>query len=151
MEFYRQYSVTVDDKGRIRLPAEIRKNISGETLVLTKGLEKCLWLYLPEAWEDVSSVTRRKAGAYSSRVHRVVRRVIAPATEVHIDKTGRVKLSLSLMKSVGISKSCYLIGMGQFLELWDEAALDANESEHSSEVQETWEGFAGESSSENSL
>ena len=136
-----QFNVTIDDKGRLSLPSKIRSKINGDQLVLTKGAEKCLWLYLPEEWERVSSRLINGASVFSLNAQDVLRRFIAPAEEVNIDKSGRVKLSPSLMKSMGIKRDCYLLGMGERLEIWDMSVYDNFEEERSSEVKETWEGF----------
>ena len=136
-----QFNVTIDDKGRLSLPSKVRSKINGDQLILTKGAEKCLWLYLPEEWERVSSRLINQSSVFSLNAQDVLRRFIAPAEEVNIDKSGRVKLSPSLMKSMGIKRDCYLLGMGERLEIWDVNVYDNFEEERSSEVKETWEGF----------
>ncbi len=138
-----QFNIVIDDKGRLSLPAKIRGQISGEALVLTKGIEKCLWLYLPEEWERVSRQIIEGSSEFSLDTQNALRRFIAPAEEVVIDKSGRVKLSPSLMKSMGITRECYLLGMGERLEIWDEAVYERFEEEQSAEVKTTWEGFGG--------
>ena len=138
-----QFNVTIDDKGRMSLPAKIRGKISGNKLILTKGAEKCLWLYLPEEWERVSRQLVDGASVFSLNTQDVLRRFIAPAEEVTVDKAGRVKISPSLMKSMGINRDCYLLGMGERLEIWDEAVYDRFEEDRSAEVKETWEGLGG--------
>ena len=138
-----QFNVTIDEKGRMSLPAKIRGKINGTSLVLTKGAEKCLWLYLPEEWERVSAQLLEGASVFSLNTQDVLRRFIAPAEEVSVDKAGRVKLSLSLMKSMGLNRDCYLLGMGERLEIWDETVYDRFEEDHSAEVKQTWEGLGG--------
>ncbi len=138
-----QFNITIDDKGRMSLPAKIRGKIQGDNLILTKGTEKCLWLYLPEEWERVSRQLIDGASVFSLNTQDVLRRFIAPAEEVSVDKAGRVKLSSSLMKSMDLNRDCYLLGMGERLEIWDEAVYDRFEEERSAEVKQTWEGFGG--------
>ncbi|MCK5735844.1 MAG: division/cell wall cluster transcriptional repressor MraZ [Spirochaetaceae bacterium] len=143
MGIWGQFNVTIDDKGRMSLPAKIRGKIQNNNLILTKGAEKCLWLYLPEEWEKVSGQLINGASVFSLNTQDVLRRFIAPAEEVTIDKAGRVKLSSSLMKSMGLNRDCYLLGMGERLEIWDEAVYDRFEEERSTEVKQTWEGLGG--------
>ncbi len=138
-----QFNITIDDKGRMSLPAKIRGKIQNDKLILTKGTEKCLWLYLPEEWERVSRQLVDGSSVFSLNTQDVLRRFIAPAEELAVDKAGRVKLSPSLMKSMGLSRDCYLLGMGERLEIWDEAVYDRFEEEHSAEVKQTWEGLGG--------
>lgn len=138
-----QFNVTIDDKGRMSLPAKMRGKIQGDTLILTKGAEKCLWLYLPDEWDRVSGQLVGGASVFSLNTQDVLRRFIAPAEEVTVDKSGRVKLSPSLMKSMDLNRDCYLLGMGERLEIWDEAVYDRFEEERSAEVKQTWEGLGG--------
>jgi len=138
-----QFNVTIDEKGRLSLPAKIRGKIGEQTLVLTKGAEKCLWLYLPDEWERVSRQLIEGASVFSLNTQDVLRRFIAPAEEVMVDKAGRVKLTPSLMKSMDLTRDCYLLGMGERLEIWDEAVYERFEEERSAGVKETWEGLGG--------
>ena len=138
-----QFNVTIDDKGRMSLPAKIRGKIQGDTLILTKGAEKCLWLYLPEEWDRVSEQLIGGSSVFTLNTQDVLRRFIAPAEEVTLDKAGRVKLSPSLMKSMDLNRDCYLLGMGERLEIWDETVYERFEEERSAEVKQTWEGLGG--------
>ncbi len=138
-----QFNVTIDDKGRMSLPAKIRGKIQDDTLILTKGAEKCLWLYLPEEWDQVSKQLIGGSSVFTLNTQDVLRRFIAPAEEVTLDKAGRVKLSPSLMKSMDLNRDCYLLGMGERLEIWDETVYERFEEERSAEVKQTWEGLGG--------
>ncbi len=138
-----QFNITIDEKGRMLLPARIRSSVPENKLILTKGAEKCLWLYLPEEWEKVSRRLVNGSSVFALDTQNVLRRFIAPAEEVTVDKTGRVKLSASLMKSMEISRDCYLLGMGERLEIWDESVYERFEEERAAGVKDTWEGLGG--------
>ncbi len=138
-----QFNITIDDKGRMSLPAKLRSQINGDELVMTKGTERCLCLYLPDEWERVAAQLIEKASVFSLSTQDVLRRFIAPAEEVTVDKAGRVKLSASLMKSMGLARDCYLLGMGGRLEIWDQETYERFEEDKSAEVKETWEGLGG--------
>lgn len=141
MGIWGQFNVTIDEKGRLSLPAKIRGRIRGDRLILTKGTEKCLWLYLPDRWEMVSSQLVDAASVFSLSTQDILRRFVAPAEELIVDKAGRVKISPSLMKSMELKRDCYLLGMGERLEIWDEAIYDRFEEEHSTEIKRSWENF----------
>ena len=47
-----EYNHTIDEKGRIIVPAKLRDEL-GETFVITKGLDGCLWVFDNEEWEKV--------------------------------------------------------------------------------------------------
>lgn len=136
-----QFNVTIDEKGRLSLPARIRGKIGGDRLILTKGTEKCLWLYLPDRWKFISGQLVDSTSVFSLSTQDVLRRFVAPAEEVVVDKAGRIKISPSLMKSMGINRDCYLLGMGERLEIWDKAIYDRFEEERSPEIKQTWERF----------
>lgn len=138
-----QYSITIDDKGRMLLPSKLRRQIPGDTLVLTKGIQRCLWLFLPSGWDRLSEEIMSKTSIFALAIQNVQRRIVAPAETITIDKAGRIKLSLSLMRAMGISKACYLLGMGEQLEIWDEATLDHYELKNAGEVENIWEDFGG--------
>ena len=141
MDLQGEHSVVLDDKGRMLLPAKIRKQISSDKLTLTKGIEKCLWLFLPEEWERTKEKIAGKESIFDVDFQAVRRRIIAPAEDVVIDRSGRVKLSLSLMKAMKISKICRLIGMGTRLEIWDEAIYFDYDASNADEVKKAWKGF----------
>lgn len=138
-----QFNITIDEKGRMLLPSRIRGRIPGDVLILTKGAEQCLWLYLPGEWERVSEQLVSGSSIFSLSTQDVLRRFIAPAEEAGVDKSGRVKLSASLMKSMGLNRDCVLLGMGERLEIWDETVYQGFEEQRSAEVKKTWEGLGG--------
>ncbi len=141
MDLQGEHSVVLDDKGRMLLPAKIRKQISSDVLILTKGIEKCLWLFFPEEWKRIKEKIAGQESIFDVDSQAVRRRFIAPAEEVMIDRSGRVKLSLSLMKAMEISKICRLIGMGTRLEIWDEAIYLDYDASNADEVKKAWKGF----------
>lgn len=141
MGIWGQFNVTIDEKGRLSLPAKIRGRVGGDRLILTKGTEKCLWLYLPDKWAMVSSQLVDSASVFSLSAQDILRRFVAPAEEVAVDRIGRVKISPSLMKSMELKRDCYLLGMGERLEIWDEAVYERFEEERSTEIKQIWENF----------
>lgn len=134
------FNSSIDDKGRMCVPAKIRSQLSIQTFKMTKGLEKCIWLYNPEEWKQISEELPKKASVYKVNLQNVVRKIISPAEDVNIDNSGRVKLSLSLMDLVGISQknSCYVVGMGDRLEVWDVDVYKEFEEQHALEIKQTW-------------
>lgn len=125
--FWGQFNGTIDEKGRLMLPQKLREMIPGENLVLTKGSEKCLCLYESGRFEEV--IQRMLSSDTLNQVDRddILRRIVAPASEIQIDSTGRIKLPPSLMKQMGLVKGCYVLGMGTRIEIWDEAVFESLE------------------------
>jgi MraZ protein len=114
-EFYN----TLDDKGRVSLPARLRSALSGNTLVLTQGADDCLWLYPPEEWKTLLRVVMESTSPFLSRSRIVRRRIIGPAQEVEIDRAGRIAVPQSLRDFAGLSKDCVVLGQYEYIEIWD--------------------------------
>jgi MraZ protein len=69
------------------------------------------------------------------------RRLLAPATELLLDKTGRVKIPASLMRSAGLVKDCLFIGLDDHIEIWDEELYVEFENNCEEEIKDAWEDF----------
>jgi len=133
-----QFDVTLDEKGRFMMPAKLRKSIPDESLVLTKGVEQCLWLFVAGEWEGVSASLIEESSIFNLDRQDVIRRFIAPAEEVAMDKSGRLKLVSSLMRSVGLVREAVLVGMGDRIEVWDSERYEEFERSRSDAVKDTW-------------
>jgi len=114
-----EYRNTLDEKGRILLPSKLRSAISGNQLVVTQGFERCLWLYLPSEWDNLSSKIMEKSSLFSAGNRLVRRRFIAPAQEIEIDKAGRLSIPQSLRSFASLSKDCVILGINKYIEIWD--------------------------------
>lgn len=133
-----QFDVTLDEKGRFMMPAKLRKSIPEDSLVLTKGVEHCLWLFVAGEWERVSASLIQESSIFNLDSQDVIRRFIAPAEEVSMDKSGRLKLVSSLMRSVGLVRESVLVGMGDRIEIWDSEHYEEFERSRSDAVKDTW-------------
>lgn len=127
-EFYN----TIDDKGRILIPARLRSALDGEALYVTRGLENCLWLMLPADFEVLKDTIISTTSSMFDRKLRILQRgMIAPAQLIEFDKVGRLNIPVSLRESVGLSvkEESVLLGTGNYLELWNKDAYEAYLSE----------------------
>jgi MraZ protein len=114
-----EYRNTLDEKGRIIFPAKLRSELTGNVLVVTQALDRCLWLFTPEEWKNVSSKLMDSASPFNEKNRLVLRRFIAPAQEIEFDRTGRLSIPQSLREYASLSKDCVLLGINKYLELWD--------------------------------
>jgi len=128
-----EFKNTLDDKGRLSLPAKLRGGLSSNVLVVTQGVDKCLWLFTPERWTALSDQLFSTTSLFHQQARIIQRRIIAPAQEVEIDKAGRIAIPQSLREYAGLSKECVVLGITKRLEIWDvdtyKAWLDATEAE----------------------
>ena len=137
-----QFNGTLDEKGRLMLPAKLRNQLPVESLVLTKSVEQCLWLFPVERWNKLVEALTAKNSLFKEQYQQIYRRLIAPAEEIPVDKSGRVKLLPSLMRSVDLSRDCYLIGMDDHVEIWDERKYEEYEEACAASVKDGWNSLA---------
>ncbi|MDR1748885.1 MAG: division/cell wall cluster transcriptional repressor MraZ [Spirochaetaceae bacterium] len=129
-----EYRNTLDEKGRVSFPSRLRTELTDNILILTQGLDRCLWLFPPDEWKNLSEKLMESASLFQSQKRLVLRRLIAPAQEVEFDKTGRISIPQSLREYAGLSKECVILGINKYIELWDSA-------EYRSYLEETESSF----------
>jgi MraZ protein len=115
-----EYKYSLDEKGRLMIPVKIRGEITGNVLVVTRGIEKCLWVFQPEEWKDISKKLLTSTSIFKEKTRLIHRRFIAPAQELEIDKSGRIAIPPTLREYGGLLKDCIVIGMLNRMEIWDE-------------------------------
>lgn len=128
-----EYRNTLDEKGRILFPSKIRTELKDNVLIVTQGIDHCLWLYTPDEWNVFSSKIMESASPFNEKNRSVIRRIIAPAQEVEFDKAGRLSIPQTLREYASLSKDCVILGNIKYFELWDSASYSnyLNESESS--------------------
>ena len=111
-----EYNHTIDEKGRIIVPAKLREEL-GETFVITKGLDGCLWVFDNEEWEKVEEKINELP--FNIKEARLLSRfMIAGAFDAEPDKQGRVMIPQSLREYADLKRDVVLAGVGRKLELW---------------------------------
>ncbi len=119
-----EYKNTLDERGRIAFPAKIRSDLPETRLVVTRGIDKCLLVFTPAEWESLSDKVMASASLFKAKSRSVVRRLIAPAQEIELDKAGRLSIPQSLREYAGLEKDCIILGLGKYFELWSANAYD---------------------------
>ena len=116
------YYYTVDDKGRLIIPAPLRELMSSHyssRLLITNALfDKCLQLFPFEEWTKLEEKVRELPRTLEE-VHYFKRRVIASAQECSIDKQGRILIPAALREDAGIKDDIVIAGLVEKIELWD--------------------------------
>jgi len=97
----------------------LRTELTGSSLILTRGIDRCLWLFPPEQWQVLSDKVMESASLFQSQSRSVLRRLVAPAQVVEFDKTGRISIPQSLREFAGLGKNCVFLGINKYFELWD--------------------------------
>lgn len=127
--FLGEYSHALDAKNRIFIPAKYREEL-GETFVITKSVDKCLTVYTMAEWEKLKEKLDSLPATKSRQIKRFM---FANATDVQCDSQGRVLLSAPLREYAGIDKNTVIIGVGSYLEIWDEEAWTLERSKEDAE------------------
>lgn len=114
--FMGEYHHTIDEKGRIIIPAKFRNEL-GDKFILTRGLENCLFAYSESDWNSIVEklnklpFTKKDARNFS-------RFFLSGATVVEFDRQGRINVSQPLVSYAELLKDCVIIGVGDRLEIW---------------------------------
>lgn len=116
--FIGEFHHSLDDKGRIAIPAKFRASLA-EGAVVTRGLDQSLFLYPKSAWESLASkIASLPLGQADTRAF--ARLMLAGAMDVEVDKSGRICVPEYLRQYAGLSKDIVIAGVYDRLELWDE-------------------------------
>ena len=134
-----EYLGTLDDKGRLNLPVRIRGNMVDNTLILTKGVNHSIWVFLPHEWENFSRKLIDSAALSLNKQLVIQHQFIAPKAEMEIDKAGRIAIPQSLREFACLSRDCKILELVNRLEIWDSAQYDAYLKSNEEKLQEVLE------------
>ena len=113
-----EFHHNIDDKGRLIIPFKFRYEL-GEKFVITRGLEKCLFVYSLTEWEKI--VKRLRSLPFTNKDARnFTRFFLSGAAECEFDKQGRINITSPLVRYADLTKECVIIGANDRLEIWSE-------------------------------
>ena len=117
-----EFHHSIDEKSRLIVPSKFRTEL-GERVVITKGLDKCLFVYSENEWnkimQKVSNLqfTKKNVRAFE-------RSFIGGASLIEFDKQGRINITSPLVHYADIKKECIIIGVNERLEIWSKESFD---------------------------
>jgi len=113
-----EYLHTLDPKKRLSLPVKFRKEI-GKKVVITRGLDNCLFVYSLKSWERISlKLGELSIGQADQRGFN--RFMLSGAVEVDVDSVGRILIPDFLKDFGGLKSRVIVAGVNDRVELWDE-------------------------------
>lgn len=115
-----EFRASLDEKGRLLIPTKLRAEITGDTVVLAKGIDRCLRLFTPARWEVFSKSVQESLSMFNPQHLMIQRRLIGSAMELEVDKAGRIGISALQREFAGLTKDCLFLGLRNFVEIWDE-------------------------------
>jgi MraZ protein len=135
MQLIGEYTVALDEKGRMRLPTALLRQLNPTSVgadpayefVVNRGFEKCLTLYPKTVWDGLSARLSR-LNRFNDRNRAFVRSFYFGAAQLSTDSADRVLIQKSLLDYAGISKEAVLMAMDDRIELWspEQHAINAN-------------------------
>lgn len=118
--FYGEFEHSIDRKGRLILPAkfrEVAKNQFVDKFFVTRGLDKCLFMFSEEEWR--SQENKFKTMSFTKQQSRTFNRLLfSGACEVAFDKQGRILLPQYLKDFADIKKDVMIVGVSNRIEIW---------------------------------
>jgi MraZ protein len=117
-----EYIHTIDEKNRVSLPAKFRKEM-GKVVIVTPGLDSCLFVFTIQEWEKVSKRLGSNEGDLSflkSDQRTFNRNMFGQAVEVEVDSIGRILIPDFLKERAKLKNTGAIIGVQDRLEIWND-------------------------------
>jgi transcriptional regulator MraZ len=111
------YDHTLDDKGRVSLPAKHRGEM-GDTLILLPGLDGQINVYPLMAWQKAAENVAAQNQALKEA--RDLTRILYAAIECQVDRQGRILIPPSLRTRAQLDTNVVILGVHDHLEIWSQ-------------------------------
>ena len=138
-----EFRCSLDEKSRLLIPARMRTEVLGNVVILTRGVETCLWLFPPEDWKTFSENLVGSTSLLQAESRLIQRRLLAPAQETEIDKAGRIVIPPTLREYADLRKDCLILGLKKYIEIWSESAYQSYLDENEAKFKEAAEALGG--------
>ena len=115
--FLGEYKHNLDYKGRVAVPKKFRTELESGAII-TKGLDKCLFLYPKGSWEQLTELLRQLSVTQAD-TRAFGRYLFGGASEVEFDSLGRIKIPDYLLAYASLSKEVMLVGLLDRVEIWN--------------------------------
>ena len=129
-----EYHHNIDEKGRLIIPSKFRNEL-GKEFIITKGLDKCLFVYSLTEWNklikqvDTLKFTKKNVRAFE-------RAFIGGASQNEFDKQGRINITSPLVHYANLNHECVIIGVNERIEIWSKEEFDNFFEENESKFSE---------------
>lgn len=148
--FKGSYHYTVDSKGRINVPAKMRKNLSPEAnsgFVITRGFEPCIFVYPNDEWaKRETEIGKLQQTKPEDRFF--TRMLLQYATDAELDGQYRIALPKELMQYANIKGEVFILGAYDRIEVWApeefQKYLDAQQKDYLTVASTVFDAANGE-------
>ena len=114
--FLGEFSHSLDEKGRVVMPSKFREELD-RGCVVTKGQERCLYVFPRERWEEEAGKVLRLPRT-DRRARNYQRSFFASAADQLLDRQGRVQVPEVLRAYAGLRKDLVVVGVADHIEIW---------------------------------
>lgn len=133
MAFRGQFDYSLDAKNRLNIPPKFRAAFSGG-LVLAKGIERCVTIWTPEAFDGFTETYLAGKSPMSSDRRRLTRFFMHNSFDAELDASGRVTLNPALTEHAGIEREVMVAGSDDHVEVWDRGRWSSDQEELGEEI-----------------
>ena len=127
--FFETYECKIDDKGRLKLPASLIKHLehvaATELVVKRAVFQKCLEVYPLQPWEKLMNRING-LNRFVKKNADFIRMFTAGVKKVEVDKAERILIPRDLKTFASLTKEIVISGVGEFFEIWNKEAYEAN-------------------------
>jgi len=138
--FRGQFKYSVDSKGRISIPAKLRKHITAEandSFVMTQGTATCIDIYPLDQWQ-LFEQKLLKLNPFDPQDSKFIRMISQHATEDTWDSQSRILIPKNLLEYAKIKKEVLILGALKKIEVWNPKVYE----EYINQSPETYEEIA---------
>ena len=124
--FKGQFNYSVDAKGRISIPARLRKQVSpdsNDTFIMTQGTDKCIDIYPLDQW-NLLEAKLLKLNLFQPDDARFTRMFLQNAFDDTLDTQARILIPQNLLIYAGITKEVLILGVTTKIELWNPSVYE---------------------------
>ncbi|PKM97956.1 MAG: division/cell wall cluster transcriptional repressor MraZ [Elusimicrobia bacterium HGW-Elusimicrobia-3] len=120
---YGEYEYAMDAKGRVFIPARFREELRKEDknyFMLSIGLDRCLYIFLPSKWEELIANNMEIFKAENKEEERAFKRFFfGNACDAQLDEQGRILIPQNQKAYASLKKGLLIRGVGNKAEIWD--------------------------------
>ncbi|SIT95467.1 MraZ protein [Epilithonimonas bovis DSM 19482] len=125
--FIGTYECKIDDKGRIKLPASLTKQMehfADEPFVIKRSVfQKCLEVYPMKPWEKLMAKIN-SLNRFVKKNADFIRMFTAGVKTVELDNAGRLQISKDLTQFANLEKEIVITSAGELFEIWDKVSYE---------------------------
>lgn len=122
------YENSIDSKNRFIIPAKYRNQLGGEC-VLSRGYDRCLYIYTMEDWEELAGKLKELRQS-DPAIREFIRKLFSQASECKLDSQGRIIIPANLKHYARIEKDLVTLGAMDKIEIWSKEIFDENEDDN---------------------